>query len=87
MSFIAPNLSVIVGSSTAAKLMGIAGGLTSLSKIPACNLLVLGAQKRVGTGLSSIGLQKHQGIIYQCPLISDLPREWKRKAARVVSAK
>ncbi|KXJ24790.1 U4/U6 small nuclear ribonucleoprotein Prp31 [Exaiptasia diaphana] len=39
MAFIAPNLSIIVGSSTAAKLMGAAGGLTGLSKMPACNLL------------------------------------------------
>lgn len=42
MTFIAPNLSLIVGASTAAKLMGIAGGLTNLSKMPACNILLLG---------------------------------------------
>ena len=40
MSFIAPNLTIIVGSVIAAKLMGIAGGLTALSKIPACNVKV-----------------------------------------------
>jgi len=55
MTFIAPNLSQIVGSTVAAKLMGnnnlvlrefhwsitgIAGGLTSLSKMPACNIQV-----------------------------------------------
>ena len=33
---------VIVGASTAAKIMGIAGGLTNLSKMPACNILLLG---------------------------------------------
>jgi len=32
MTFIAPNISIIVGSSTAAKLMGVAGGLTALVK-------------------------------------------------------
>lgn len=42
MTFIAPNLSVIVGASTAAKIMGKAGGLTNLSKMPACNILLLG---------------------------------------------
>lgn len=42
MTFIAPNLSLIVGASTAAKLMGVAGGLTNLSKMPACNILLLG---------------------------------------------
>ncbi|KAF3692008.1 U4/U6 small nuclear ribonucleoprotein Prp31 Pre-mRNA-processing factor 31 [Channa argus] len=41
MSFITPNLLIIVGASTAAKIMGIAGGLTNLSKMPACNLMLL----------------------------------------------
>ena len=44
MSFIAPNLTSVVGASTAAKLMGIAGGLTALSKMPACNVEVSGTQ-------------------------------------------
>ena len=42
MSFIAPNLSAIVGSNIAAKLMGAAGGLTKLSKMPANNISLLG---------------------------------------------
>lgn len=50
MTFIAPNLSMIVGASTAAKLVGLAGGLTRLSKMPACNVLVLGAQKKTLSG-------------------------------------
>lgn len=40
MVFIAPNLTNIVGASTAAKLIGIAGGLTALSKMPSCNVQV-----------------------------------------------
>jgi U4/U6 small nuclear ribonucleoprotein PRP31 len=40
MNIIAPNLSAIVGTTTAAKLMGAAGGLSALSKVPACNLSV-----------------------------------------------
>ena len=68
MSFVAPNLSAIVGSTIAAKLMGqqpdsavvscvaaynyylillgIAGGLTALSKIPACNIQVCTSTRR-----------------------------------------
>jgi U4/U6 small nuclear ribonucleoprotein PRP31 len=46
MTFLAPNLSAIVGASTAAKLVSTAGGLTKLSKIPSCNLLVLGSKKK-----------------------------------------
>lgn len=40
MASIAPNLSLICGSEIAAKLMGLAGGLHSLSRMPACNVLV-----------------------------------------------
>lgn len=50
MTFIAPNLSMILGASTAAKVLGIAGGLTKLSKIPACNIVVLGSQKKTLSG-------------------------------------
>lgn len=50
MTFIAPNLSMIIGASTAAKILGVAGGLTKLSKIPACNVVVLGAQKKTLAG-------------------------------------
>merc|ERR1719499_432153 len=47
MSLIAPNFSAIVGASIAAKLMGIAGGLTGLSKMPVCNIQVFGSSKSV----------------------------------------
>jgi U4/U6 small nuclear ribonucleoprotein PRP31 len=40
MNVLAPNLSAIVGTTTAAKLLGVAGGLGGLSKMPACNVHV-----------------------------------------------
>lgn len=40
MNVLAPNLSTIVGTTTAAKLLGVAGGLTGLAKMPACNVHV-----------------------------------------------
>ena len=40
MDAIAPNLSAAVGTEVAAQLMGVAGGLVSLSKMPACNVQV-----------------------------------------------
>jgi len=40
MALIAPNLSAIVGSTTAAKLLGQAGGLMAFCKMPACNVIV-----------------------------------------------
>uniref|UniRef100_A0A671XIU4 U4/U6 small nuclear ribonucleoprotein Prp31 n=1 Tax=Sparus aurata TaxID=8175 RepID=A0A671XIU4_SPAAU len=87
MSFIAPNLSIIVGASTAAKIMGIAGGLTNLSKMPACNLMLLGAQRRTLSGFSMTSLLPHTGYIYHCDVVQSLPPDLRRKAARLVAAK
>nr|XP_043611413.1 U4/U6 small nuclear ribonucleoprotein Prp31 homolog [Erigeron canadensis] len=53
MGYIAPNLSAIVGSAVAAKLMGTAGGLSSLAKMPACNVQILGAKKKNLAGFST----------------------------------
>lgn len=41
MHKIAPNLSAAVGTEIAARLMGVAGGLINLSKMPACNVQVV----------------------------------------------
>ncbi|KAG7270141.1 hypothetical protein CRUP_027211 [Coryphaenoides rupestris] len=87
MSFIAPNLSIIVGASTAAKIMGIAGGLINLAKMPACNLMLLGAQRRTLAGFSSTSLLPHTGYIYHCDVVQSLPPDLRRKAARLVASK
>ncbi|KAI0207653.1 U4/U6 small nuclear ribonucleoprotein Prp31 [Lamellibrachia satsuma] len=87
MTFIAPNLSIIVGASTAAKLMGVAGGLTNLSKMPACNILLLGAQKRTLSGFSTTAIIPHAGFIYYSDLAQKTPPDMRRKTSRLVAAK
>ncbi|XP_045148334.1 U4/U6 small nuclear ribonucleoprotein Prp31 [Echinops telfairi] len=87
MSFIAPNLSIIIGASTAAKIMGVAGGLTNLSKMPACNIMLLGAQRRTLSGFSSTSVLPHTGYIYHSDIVQSLPPDLRRKAARLVAAK
>ncbi len=89
MSYVAPNLSAVVGTRTAAKLLGVAGGLDGLSKIPACNVHLLGAAKKHSIGLSSAhgGSTRSSGFILQCKLIEDTPEDYKRQAVRMVSAK
>ncbi|XP_022105100.1 U4/U6 small nuclear ribonucleoprotein Prp31-like isoform X1 [Acanthaster planci] len=87
MSFIAPNLSVIVGSSTAAKIMGAAGGLTNLSKMPSCNILVLGAQRKTLSGFSSVATNPHTGYIYYSDLVQATNPDLRKKAARLVAGK
>lgn len=43
MHIIAPNVSAILGTRVAAKLIAAAGGISDLVKIPACNIQVLGS--------------------------------------------
>ncbi|KAJ9476801.1 Pre-mRNA-processing factor 31 [Pseudozyma hubeiensis] len=89
MAFVAPNLSAVVGTRTATKLLGVAGGLDGLSKIPACNLHLLGAAKKHAIGLSSAhgGSSRSTGFIVQSDLIANTPDDYKRQAIRMVSAK
>ncbi|MCI56974.1 U4/U6 small nuclear ribonucleoprotein Prp31-like isoform, partial [Trifolium medium] len=53
IGYIAPNVSAIVGSDVAAKLMGTAGGLSALAKMHACNVQLLGAKKNNVAGFST----------------------------------
>lgn len=87
MSFIAPNLSCIVGASVAAKLMGAAGGLTNLSKMPASNVLLIGKQKRTMIGMSQTAMLPHTGYIYNCDIVQEAPVDLRSKAARIVACK
>ena len=50
-----------VGASVAAKIMGVAGGLVALTKMPSCNIMLLGSQKRTLTGFSSTAINPHTG--------------------------
>ena len=88
MSLLAPNLSHLLGTSVAAKLMGIAGGLVPLSKIPACNIQTLGQKKRsTNIGLASKSQDPHQGVVFQCEMVQSTPSAYRVKAARLVATK
>lgn len=87
MTFIAPNLTAIVGASTAAKILGVAGGLSKLSKMPACNVLPLGQQKKTLSGFSQAAALPHTGFIYFSQIVQDTSPELRYKAAKLVSTK
>jgi U4/U6 small nuclear ribonucleoprotein PRP31 len=88
MAFIAPNLSSIVGASTAAKIMGAAGGLTALSKMPANNIALLGQQKKTQSGFSQASTRlPHTGFVYYSELVQNLPPDLRRKTSRIVGSK
>ncbi|CEF97494.1 Prp31 C-terminal [Ostreococcus tauri] len=92
MADTAPNLSAVLGSDIAAQLIGIAGGLHALSKMPACNVQVLGSKKKNTGGMSSASAIRsgdmHAGYIYDCDIIQKkTPPAWRSKAARLIGAK
>lgn len=89
MTLLAPNLSSLVGTTVATKLVGVAGGLAALAKIPSCNLHLLGASKKQASGLSTIhgNSTRFSGYLAQCDLVTDTPSDYRTQALRMVSAK
>jgi U4/U6 small nuclear ribonucleoprotein PRP31 len=49
MDDVAPNMCTLIGPTLAARMVAAAGGIAELSKIPACNLQVLGQAKATST--------------------------------------
>jgi U4/U6 small nuclear ribonucleoprotein PRP31 len=87
MTEIAPNLTALIGSHTAAQFLNQAGGVLELAKIPACNLAAQGSKKQEGLGFATnVGIRQ-QGFLYHSPMIQDIPNDVKRQAMRIVSAK
>uniref|UniRef100_F1KVK2 U4/U6 small nuclear ribonucleoprotein Prp31 n=1 Tax=Ascaris suum TaxID=6253 RepID=F1KVK2_ASCSU len=87
MALIAPNLCEILGAGTAAMIVSKAGGLAPLARLPACNVLVLGAQKKTLSGFSSSTVMPHAGFIYFHPIVQGVPPDFRQKVARLLSAK
>lgn len=88
MTIFAPNLTALIGSLTAAQLLNTAGGLTGLSKTPACNLAAWGSKK--GGNVSALATNvtsRQQGYLYQSPIVRTIPTDLKKQAMRIVSAK
>ena len=90
MEGLAPSISALIGPSLAARMVGLAGGLQSFSKIPACNLQVLGQHVRTSSIQSARVLSNakhHQGILAECDLVQKCPTALQKKALKAVAAK
>ncbi|CAO0797311.1 unnamed protein product [Mucor circinelloides] len=87
MTVIAPNLSAVVGTPTAAKLLTAAGGLTAFCKIPSCNVQVIGNHRKTNTGFSAAHMERHTGYIGFAEPVLAAPQDLKRKLIKIVSAK
>ncbi|GAM22645.1 hypothetical protein SAMD00019534_058200, partial [Acytostelium subglobosum LB1] len=88
MSFIAPNLSVLLGSSIAARMVGIAGGIRNLAVVPAGNLQTFGAAHKSLAGFSGMSNRRFQsGLISQCDLVKKAPEYLRKNAIRVLTGR
>ncbi|PFH60619.1 hypothetical protein XA68_10630 [Ophiocordyceps unilateralis] len=86
MTVFAPNLTALIGSLTAAQLLNAAGGLTGLSKTPACNIPSWGSKKRQSGLATNVGIRQ-QGYLYHSDMIQHIPNDLKKQAMRIVAAK
>lgn len=87
MNIFAPNLTALIGSLTAAQLLNQAGGLTGLSKTPACNLPAWGSKKQSSSALATnVGIRQ-QGYIYQSPIVRGVPTDLKKQAMKMFANK
>ncbi|KAL6635065.1 hypothetical protein ACP70R_027736 [Stipagrostis hirtigluma subsp. patula] len=86
MAYIAPNLAAIVGSAVASKLIGTAGGLGALAKMPACNVQLLGAKKKNLAGFST-ATQFRVGYVEQSEVFQSTPPSLRTHACRLIAAK
>jgi len=87
MDDLCPNVTAVVGSEIAARLVGIAGGVVQLSKLPASVVQVLGQRKDALHGLSTASIVAHQGFLHACDLVGRMPPSLRTKAVRLLSGK
>ncbi|KAI8528764.1 hypothetical protein RHMOL_Rhmol12G0172600 [Rhododendron molle] len=88
MEHIAPNVSAIVGSAVAAKLMVTAGGLSPLANLPSCTVRLLGAKKTNLAGFSTATTSQFRvGYIEQVDIFQSTPPSLRMRACRLLAGK
>jgi len=85
MQFLAPNLSQIVGPTVASQLITAAGGLEALAGMPACNIQVLGGQRKNLLGFSKAGQKHHLGLFGNMEMVKNAPGDFQVKLVRMLS--
>lgn len=81
MKKLAPNVSALVGTHIASRIVGQAGGLKALSSMPACNVMLVGQQKQVFEGFGN-AVRRHTGILYEADLVQSAPNDLRMKTSR-----
>ncbi|MFQ6025832.1 MAG: NOP5/NOP56 family protein, partial [Nitrosopumilaceae archaeon] len=87
MENIAPNISGILGSALAARILARAGNLKKLAVMPASTIQVIGAEKALFRSLRTGSRPPKHGLLFQHTLIHAAPRWQRGKIARAIAAK
>jgi U4/U6 small nuclear ribonucleoprotein PRP31 len=87
MSIVAPNLTVLVGPTVAAKLMGSVGGLVNLSKLPSTTIQVLGNVKRNLSGFSTASVRQNMGFLWESEIVNRAPSQFRHRTVRQLAGK
>ncbi|CAM9142641.1 unnamed protein product [Ectocarpus fasciculatus] len=87
MGRIAPNTCNLVGARVAAQLIGLAGGLEALSRIPSCNIQVMGQEKRHLSGFSNAAAMPHTGVLHFAEPVQRCPPDFRRKVLKMLAGK
>jgi nucleolar protein 56 len=84
---LAPNLSNLAGPVLAARLVGLAGGLDELARMPSSTVQVLGAEDALFTHLRGDAPSPKHGAIYVHPYVRGTGADERGSAARAVAGK
>jgi U4/U6 small nuclear ribonucleoprotein PRP31 len=84
---VAPNVCEIIGPKIASKLVSAAGGIAELAKIPACNIQVLGQEKKALNGMSAANAGIHRGHLGELEMVRHAPVEFQTQLIRMLSTK
>ncbi len=82
-----PNLSTVLGTLLAARIVSEAGGLEELAKKPASTVQMLGAEKALFRYLHGKGTPPKHGILFQHNFVNSLPENKRGKMARFLANK
>ncbi len=87
MRTIAPNTSVILGTSVGARILARAGSLKKLASMPSSTIQVIGAEKALFRSIKTGSQPPKHGLLFQHSLVHASPRWQRGKIARAVAAK
>merc|ERR1711942_289041 len=87
MASVAPNLATLIGDTVGARLISLAGSLTSLAKYPASTVQILGAEKALFRALKTRSNTPKYGLLYHSTFIGKAATANKGRISRYLANK